>query len=148
MRCVLLDSKDSEIYSRLDYYQKSVHLWMIPYNRPNKTVEFISIPPSCIDVCFIIGHNTDIDNYLKTHSPHENIIVLITCYSDYKFASKYLPEKTVFISHQTDGHSNLYDGKSFGFDFNITESELKFYNKHNIKDFVCRLDSAFTKVSR
>lgn len=147
MRCILTKGVEDSALSRIQYFMETIHLWMIPFSLENGLIELRSIPSSCEDICFVIGHRNEIKKYLVENKPTESVVVLITCAVRNDFAIQYLPEKEVYISHQTNGYSDTYDGKAYGFDFDITESELIFYNNSRKKSIVERLESAFTRIS-
>lgn len=147
MRCILIKGVEYSVSSRIKYFMEAIHLWMIPFSLENGSIELRSIPSSCEDICFIIGHRNDLRKYLEKNKPTENIVVLITCIVRNNFVMRYLSGKKVYISHQTNGYSDTYDGKAYGFDFDITESELIFYNNRRKESIIERLESAFTRIS-
>lgn len=138
---------EHSVSSRIKYFMETIHLWMIPFSLENGLIELRSIPSSCEDICFIIGHRNELKKYLVENKPTESIVVLITCADRNNFATRYLPGKEVYISYQTNGYSDTYDGKVYGFDFDITESELIFYNNRRKESIIERLESAFTRIN-
>ena len=147
MRCILTKGVEYSVSSRIKYFMETIHLWTIPFSLENGLIELRSIPSSCEDICFIIGHQNELKKYLEKNKPTESIVVLITCADRNNFATQYLHGKEVYISYQTKGYCDTYDGKVYGFDFDITESELIFYNNRRKKSIIERLESAFTRIS-
>lgn len=146
MRCILTPKIADTYVNRKKYFFDSLHLWMIPFWDDKGYVEMRGIPLSCENVCFIIGHRDEVKYYIKNNKLLEDTVVLITCQIDIDFIKKYLKSKSVFMSKQTDGYSQTYEGKPYKFDFDITKSEIVFYNKSHISNLGKRLEAAFDRV--
>ncbi len=131
-----------EIKSRTKYLYDTFHLYFAYCNR-NGFYEFVSIPSTINDSIIIYGHNNLVNLYLRDSDIQEKNIYLITC--NYDFIIKFR-NKNAFISKLDGNSTNLYDGKDYGFDFPITESELIMYNNKNLK-FDEQMNLAFERVS-
>ena len=60
---------------------------------------------------------------------NEKNIVAITCDGMVRFRNLKLNNKNFYLPYQdSDNLVNLINGKIYGFDFDITKSEIKFYN--------------------
>ena len=74
----------------------------------------------------------------------EDIIIIVSC--TFPIPNKLKKaNKTIYLSKMDDfGNTLIRDGKSYGFEFNITDSELQLYNNSNlnIKD---RINKSFRK---
>ena len=146
MRYLLATSKYEEIPSRCDYLHDVFGFYFCPNTISDG---FISLTP--LGVCevpflFIVGHYTQVENYLKQNSDNisEKYIILITCFADK--LKKYKSKNIVFYSsYDINGLSYLYPGVEYGFQFNITESELKYYSSKT-PNMILRLDSAFHRL--
>ena len=88
---------------------------------PLGTAEFSAI--------FIVGHYDQVRKYLKSNirNIEEGTIVLITCYAS-KLKRFKKNDKVWFVSTAENELSYCYRGKDYGFEFDITESEIDFYN--------------------
>jgi hypothetical protein len=96
------------------------------------------------NVCIIFGHNHEVLSLLKKTPFLEQEIYIISC--DVKDPRGFrLPKKNTYISIQTNGQTRLYVGEEYGFDFDITESELILYNNRN-RPLQDALQRAFSKV--
>lgn len=86
-------------------------------------------PFAFVDVLFIVGHDKLVYEYLEKNfdSIPESNIVVITC-NPILFKMFKGKGKTIFVSKNKNGLTRIYDGKKWGFEFDITDSELDFYN--------------------
>lgn len=125
MRYILLNQKISndEIISRKEYIYDVFKVYTIPFRR-KEILELRSIPENSHDIVFIHGHNNDVFWYLAKCLPYEKNIGLITCFIGW-ITRVNIPNKQLFF---TDRITNKYDGRKYGFNFNITEAELNLYN--------------------
>lgn len=125
MRYILLRKKISfeEIKSRQEYLYDVFKIYTIPFYFDNY-VELRSIPENYGNVVFINGHNNQVYDYLMNQEPKERDIVMITCYQGLVKKIKF-PNKDMFF---TDTTTEKLNGREYGFDFEITNSELNLYN--------------------
>ena len=125
MRYVILTDRISleEIRSRQLYLYDIFKVYTIPFIL-NGIVELISVPSCAYDVVFINGHNQAVFQYLIGHLPSEKNIVLITCYNGMVETIK-IKNKKIFYSGNV---TNLLDGAAYGFNHDISNSELCMYN--------------------
>lgn len=125
MRYILLRKKLSyeEIKSRQEYLYDVFKIYTIPFYFDNY-VELRSIPENYGNVIFINGHNNQVYNYLLDQEPKEHDIVMITCYQGLVKIIKF-PSRDMFF---TDTTTDKLNGREYGFDFEITNSELNLYN--------------------
>ncbi len=140
----------STIPDRQKYLFDSTHLWTKRNSAENGFVTLESIPSCSLDVFFIVGHNSDVQNHLKNNltSIHETNIVIITCSAGTNLSAVKKSCKNVYITRQSNKHTaELLLGSQFGLSFNLTESELIFYNNRHLGDILARLDNAFTKIN-
>lgn len=125
MRYILLRKKLSfkEIKSRQEYLYDVFKIYTIPFYFDNY-VELRSMPENYGNVVFINGHNNQVYDYLMKQEPKEHDIVMITCYQGLVKKIKF-PNKDMFF---TDATTEKLNGREYGFDFEITNSELNLYN--------------------
>ena len=58
-----------------------------------------------------------------------------------------LPNKTIYISHQNDhNYADLLNGALYGFDFDLTESEILLYNASKLLSPLQRIEKSFHKL--
>ena len=99
------------------------------------------------DVLMIIGHNYQVKEYLTSHDFTETIVVAITCDGGCDYKKLSLPGKKLFIPYQNnDNLVDLLSGKEFGLDFDITESELQFYNSPKSWPLEKRIKQSFLSI--
>ncbi len=125
MRYVLLRKKvfAEEIKSRQEYLYDIFKVYTIPFYFDNY-VELRSIPENFGSIIFINGHNGQVHSYLMSKKIEENVIVMITCYQGL-VQTVNLNNKKMFF---TDITTDKLNGKEYGFNFEITNSELNLYN--------------------
>lgn len=147
MRYLLQRIFESELSVRKDYLYDTIKLWTTISVPSDGFIHLNSIPNNCLDVLFLVGHNGFIKNYLKTAIIPEKAIVAITCDGKARFPKLHLPGKTLYISRQNENnYADLLRGSEFGFDFDLTESEILFYNTRKRPDVIERLNLTFTKL--
>lgn len=147
MRYLIQKNFYSEIALRKTYIWETLNLWTIPRKFNNRFVELVSIPSDILDICFIVAHNSNIIGLLRDNDIYEKNIVIISCHKKLESLLKEFTNKSMYICNQNDQNfAMLYDGKQFGFGFDLTESELLFYNTSKNKLITDRLDSSFTKL--
>ena len=144
MRYILLKKTLSfeEIRSRQEYLYDVFKIYTIPFYYENY-IELRSVPKNYCDIVFINGHNNQVYSFLKNEEPTEKDIILITCYQGL-VATLNFPGKCIYFSNTTTDKLN---GKEYGFDFEITNSELDLYNCSYtlIKD---KLDYSFERSDK
>ena len=147
MRYIILKDSNAQWQDRRQYLFHATKLWTYMLET-EETYELISMPQNTIDVLFIIGHNLFVYNYIKQHkdSIHEKNIVLISCSKKYLYKMVTPPQANVYICHQDiDDEATLYDGNLYSFNFDVTESELLFFNCIE-PDIYTKIDKCFTKL--
>ena len=133
-----LDNK--ELRSRQEYLYDVFKLFTIPF-KVNGVVELKTFPFKKTDLLFMYGHNIQVNDYLKNHTVIEKNIVLITCYIG-SITNLKLRGKNLYYS---DVITNKLDGKRYGFDFDITNSELNLYNSKE-KSIYKRIQNSFERI--
>jgi phosphohistidine phosphatase SixA len=149
MRYLISKYFSTNVTARQKYIYNTMHLWTkrLPCENDFTTLE--SIPPCSLDIVFIVGHNVDVEKFLTAHhsSFSESTIVSITCNSKINLSSIKKAQKELYLPHQNkNSMAELLNGEKYGFSFDLTESEIIFYNNEYIGDIFSRLDHAFTKI--
>lgn len=147
MRYLLQKAFYNELSARQKYIYRAVSLWTITSSYSSEFIHLTSIPSNCLDVLFIVGHNITVKKYFETSSISEKTIVAVTCVGTIHFSELSLPQKTIYLPYQNEnGYVDLIDGKLYGFDFDLTKSEIQFYNSRNNTDILQRLNTSFKKL--
>ena len=147
MRYFIQRCFSNELSARRQYIDKSLHLWCSPATSIGGFEQLVSIPPAALDVLFIIGHNVSVSHFLHSQNIPEKTIVVITCGGTIDFSWLNSLNKTIYFPKQNNsGYAELLNGNMFGFDFDLTESEILLYNTRRNPDFYERLDACFTKL--
>lgn len=103
-----------------------------------------------LNILFITGHNYMVKDYLikNINRITESIIVAITCNRNFDINFLTKKGKTIYFPRQNKNNFvELINGNSYGFDFNLTESEILFYNSKTESDIKKRLETSFTKYN-
>lgn len=147
MRYLLQNCLSNDLQPRIKYIYDSLCLWCTITTCSHGFIHLQSIPSNCLDILFIVGHNYCIKEYIDNHHIPEKTIVAITCDGTVRFSSLKLPNKVLYIPRQNNfNYADLLKGSAFDFNFDLTESEIIFYNSKRNKDLFQRLDKAFCKV--
>lgn len=146
MRYFIHKSFTNELFSRKEYLYDVFSIWTIPYNYNSDFIVLKSIPLNSIDICFILGHNWSVKKFIENNSIHENHIVAITCDGYANFGSLNLRNKKLFLPNQDlNNLAPLLKGDLYGFNFDLTESEILFYNSSKYLPLSIRLNNCFSK---
>lgn len=143
MRYIVLNNNisDSEIISRLRFIKKITNLYFIPYKKNNYT-EFVSIPADINDCLLIVGHNHNVELFLKKEKIPEKIIAIISCKVILPKTTR--KNKEVYVTFKENGLTYYYDGKDWNLDFDVSENELKLINSSG--DIYNRIKKYFRRI--
>lgn len=143
MKYLLAQNQRDEIPARRDYLQDVFGLIYLPKKEVDGFIPLVPLGTAEPSVLFMIGHYDQVTYYLEKHSHeiNEKIVILITCCVNK--IKKYKKKNAIwFASVANNGLSYCYDGRKYGFDFDITKSELDFYNSKE-SDIIKRLEKVF-----
>ena len=152
MRYLFPHSMDYEMRARKKYLFDSMQLWtkLIPFNEEFLCLE--GFPIQELDVFFILGHNYKIKKFLTTNlsNIYESTIVAITCDGAVNFSSINVGGKNLYIPYQHEKNNLAYllSGTEYGFDFDLTESEIIFYNTNSNSNIINRLNTSFSLIHK
>lgn len=143
MRYLLAENQAQEIFARCEYLYDIFGLYFIPQDKLNGFIPLVPIGTAEPSILFIIGHQNQVMQFLKTNIEQitEETLILVTCMANsFKQFEKF--NKKIYFSTAHKELSYRYNGHDYGFDFDLTESELDFYNSSK-RDIVERLDDSF-----
>lgn len=132
-------TNNCKIKERQKYYYEVFGKFAIPYNYNNYTE--LRLFPFKKDYLFIYGHNAQVFKYLLENNIEEKNIVLITCYLG-DITKVRIKHKNIYY---WDEVTDIFNGKEFGFNFNITGAELYLYNSKE-NDINIKIKKGFRKV--
>ncbi len=150
MRYLIPYTMSHEMLARKKYIYDSLQLWtkLIPYNDEFLCLE--GFPVQELDIFFIVGHNYKLKSFLihNLSDIYENTIVAITCDGAIDFSSINVNGKRLYIPYQNKKNNLAYllNGTEFGFDFDLTESEIIYYNTKKNPNIISRLNSSFLQI--
>lgn len=146
MKYFLGKSNKDSLLARQAFLYDVFKLWFIPYDHGDY-LELTSMPTTAIDVCFIIGHISEVNSILVNNTINEDNIVLVTC--DFHLSINHLENKNIFLPLTNAGNRfcHYVNGQDYGFDFNITQSEIVLYNysKYNLSPLEM-IEKSFNKL--
>ena len=147
MRCVIIKNRlpSGSITGRIRYFKSLLQLYFTE-QFSNDEITLTSIPAACEDVCFIVGHQDKVEDYLNKNTVVEKTIVLISCniknaWNEYDFGNK-----EVFICKQEDEKAIMYKKEKYSFEFDPSESELMIFNSPKSERFHDRIENSFDKI--
>lgn len=148
MRYLLSRNLKNELVARKNFIYEVFHLWMIPYNCDSKFIHLVSIPESHTDLCFIIGHNYEVERLLEEETIPEEIVVIITCNKGLHLDKMCLTKRLYLVHQDLDDFVYRYSGHEYGFDFNLTKSEIILYNCPKNLPIEEKINNGFTRIER
>lgn len=145
MQYLLQKDFQSEVPARKKYLYKIFNLWFTLTGESDNFIIYTSIPSSCYsDLLFIVGHNYPVLYYLLKNDIIEKTIVAITCDGGCNFNTIKMHNKVIYLSFQNKRNfTDLLSGEEFGFDFDLTESELLLYNSPHYISVKEKLSKSF-----
>ena len=147
MQYLLQNCFSEDLPARRAYIYDTLSLWTVQHPPLDGFVLLKSMPENALDILFIVGHDHRIFSYLTNHKISERQIVSITCLNNFDVSKLKLLGKKLYLPKQDKQKSApLLIGKEFEFDFDLTESEILFYNNRQNPNITERLESAFDKI--
>lgn len=144
MRYLLHQSQLNELKVRQAYLYDIFQMYFLPGQPEGSYTPLIPVGAKGPDVLFITGHNDQVLDYLSTYIEQipEHCIVITSCMgrSFKKFAAK----KEVYVPDIYQDFCLLRDGKSYGFEFDISDAELDFYNASG--SIKARIQSSYDRL--
>lgn len=136
MKYVITKSNVSnkEVSARMEYIYNLFQIYtFVDKKKTNENITILkSIPEDAIDLCIIVGHDKRTDEYLKENQKKikEKNIIIIACNTSAFSSLSSFKNKNIFTPQNGD-MVNLYDGKNYGFNFDITDEEISLYRNKN-----------------
>lgn len=149
MRYLIQDILYEQREERREYVYDSMRLWTVLSGKKDRFVEYSGFPFGYTSVFFITGHNYMVYEYLIKNKEliKEKLIVIITCKKDYKFNFLKTKANRIFISKQNaEGYSEIVYGDQFKLGFDLTESEVIFYNSAKTKNIKESVVDSFEEI--
>ena len=146
MRYLLHKMLRSELSLRKQYLYDVFNLWFFKTGELGFFDVLESFPFVNNDIMLIYGHNFEIvslfDNF-KEELKEENIAI-ISCES--RVPNGYsLKDKNIYLAPQRKNSAPVLLGKDYGFEFNVTDAELRLYNS-KINDPLQKISNIFNKI--
>lgn len=148
----LIDSRfQNEIKARQKYIYDTLKVWTLPKESTHNGFVVLEglLPTGSLDCCFIIGHNIKVKKYLLENHIYETVIVAITCDGLAQISNIKLKRKNLYIPTQDSSNlAPLYHGQVYGFDFDLTESEILFATSNPNDSVIRRIENSFCRVEK
>lgn len=144
MRYLLHQNQIHELKGRQSYLYDIFRVYFLPGKPEGSYIPLIPLGIKGSDILFITGHVDQVHDHLTNHIKQipEHCIVITSCMGrDFK---KFSGKKEIFVPDIRQDYCLLRDGKPYGFEFDISDVELDFYNASgNIKE---RIQSAYHRL--
>ncbi len=147
MRYLIAESQEFEISARCEYLYDVFQLYFFPHNKIGGFIPLVPVGTAEPSILFIVGHQDQVDTFLKDNIEDitERTIVIVSCFGQ-SFNGYKKSKKTIYTSiANKEGYSWIYRGQDYGFKFDITRSELDFYNSSE-KNILQRIKNSFYKI--
>ena len=140
MRYLLQKENTSEQKLRKQFLYDVFHLWFVNNGTIGEFDILETFPFSNNNnILLVYGHDFRVKSLLQQYYKmiSEKNIFIISC-ADNPKKNYYLKGKRVYLCTQNNGAVKLLRGEEFGFEFDITETELALYN--------CKKTNAYEKL--
>lgn len=147
MQYVIQTSFEHELNARKEYLYLVFHLWFIEVKRDEKFITLESIPSNTINIYMITGHFPIVGGYINSQRNEigNKTVIINSCFP--YCTLKHTNLKNVFFSKtDQEGNAKLRDGKVFGLNFYITDSELNLLNADS-NNIDVRIEKAYQKIA-
>lgn len=147
IKCLVLSNIDKkEIEDRKNYmYKVFPTIYRIEVIKCDNYVEIKGYTVNSIDILILIGHNLSVYKALKKINYEISKLLIISCNINKAMIKELDNIKEIYYSKMEDNKTYFYKKELYGFDFDITESELLLYNiKGNSLNEV--IDEAFDRI--
>lgn len=144
MRYLLHKSQLNELTGRQAYLYDIFKVYFLPGKPEGSYIPLIPVGIKDPDVLFVTGHTHQVYGYLSTYIKQipEHCIVITSCmWGSFK---KFAVKKEVYVPNIHQDYCMLRDGKPYGFEFDISDAELDFYNASG--SILERIQSAYDRL--
>lgn len=144
MRYLLHQSQLNELNGRQAYLYDIFHVYFLPRKPEGRYIPLVPLGIKGPDVLFITGHTHQVLAYLVAYINQipEHCIVITSCMG--RHFKKFALKKEIYVPDIHQDYCLLRDGMSYGFEFDISDPELYFYNASgSIKE---RIQSAYYRL--
>lgn len=146
MRYAIKCNDETELNFRLEYLEEIFQMKFLYEKRKDEFNIYYSFPITKLNVFIILGHTPDVIEFLKKNKIKEKILVINTCYPGLVLKTSKIKSKKIYFSRvEKDGKNHLFIGKEYGFNFDITNSELDLLNSKKIK-LIDKIKDAYIKI--
>ena len=144
MRYLLHQDQVEELKARRLYLYDIFRLYFLPNKLEGRYIPLIPLGSCDYDILFITGHTDQVQDYLSDNINQipEHCIVITSCQG--RSFKKYSSKKEIYVPNINQDYCLLRDGKTYGFDFNISDAELDFYNASG--SITERIQSAYERL--
>ena len=133
MRCAFpITITEEERIERLKFFTEIFNINFLNKEVIESFIIYSSNPPNKKKYFFLLGHNLDIEAFLSSYKILEKNIIITSCF--FNIDLKKLKHKNIYLCSPLEKWLLVpyYNGKDYGFKFNITDAELNMYNSKNL----------------
>lgn len=149
MRYLIHKNHIKELAERQSYLYDIFHMYFLPGKPEGSYIPLFPLGTNEPDIMFITGHFNQVRDYLSSHLHQitKSKIVITSCLGELLerlLNIKYYTKKDIYIPKNYKALCPVRQGKIFGFDFEISDAELDFYNTKG--DIMERIDFVYEKL--
>lgn len=128
MRYLLHQNQLHELSGRQSYLYDVFHLYFLPGKPEGSYIPLLPLGNSDLNILFITGHTNQVRDYLEEYINQipEQCIVITSCMG--RYFKKFTFKKEIFVPNLHQDLCLLRKGMAYGFEFDISDAELDFYN--------------------
>lgn len=147
MKLILDNRLKNELVDRFAYMYDVFHTYMQINKKAEYYIEASSFPKHELDYIVIIGHNIFIAQYLINNRIFAEKLIVISCDAEpiINYNSNNIRCSEIYIAKSDKSTVDRFLGEEYGFNFDITESEIDLYNNRKKEN---KLDISFNCIRR
>ncbi len=144
---ILPKDMEREVPARLVYLRAVFHTEFSQVPDDRDYTRLVSYLPTAENYLFLCGHNTAVEEYLRRHRGEaEGSVVVITSCTPVRMLFLLPWLRNVYFSKTRGIYTLTRHGAAFGFDFEITDSELHLLNTREFR-LIDRIGKAYWKAA-
>lgn len=128
MRYLLHQSQFKELHARQTYLYDIFHLYFVPTKSEGNFIVLVPLGRNYSNILFITGHTNFVWEYMLSHIHQlpERRVVITSCFGN--IFRKFARDCEIYVPDFCQDLCPLRSGIPYGFQFDISDAELCFYN--------------------
>lgn len=128
MRYLLHQSQFKELHARQTYLYDIFYLYFVPRKSEGNFIVLVPLGRNYSNMLFITGHTNFVWEYMLSHIHQlpERRVVITSCFGN--IFKKFSRDCEIYVPNFCQDLCQLRSGIPYGFQFDISDAELCFYN--------------------